>query len=294
MDEYRTLCAGFAQEEVQSLTRQRILGQWTVPPPDWDKFYRALDHLLKRCNVLGEMDCGELICGAESYTVDKNPVIGETAQVEGYYVATGFSGQGLALAGGAGDLLAGLICGETLPVDLTTVEVTRFIDLHATPQYLIERVPEVAGRLFTNSYEYHQYQSARNLRACPIYHQLKRAGAVFGEVMGYERPLWFAGETAKDTSMSFYSGQFSLIGRPEWFNLVAQEYEACRERVGLIDISSFAKFEIEGPDAVQFLQYLCSGNINVPAGTIVYTGMQNLRDFLPLHLPHNSCDSNYG
>lgn len=66
-------------------------------------------------------------------------------QVQGYYVATGFSGQGLALAGGAGNLVAGLVCGETLPVDITRQEVTRFIDLHASPQYLIERVPEVAG-----------------------------------------------------------------------------------------------------------------------------------------------------
>uniref|UniRef100_A0A1I8EVD5 Pyruvate dehydrogenase phosphatase regulatory subunit, mitochondrial n=1 Tax=Wuchereria bancrofti TaxID=6293 RepID=A0A1I8EVD5_WUCBA len=275
MDESRTLCAGFTQDDFRSLSRQRILGQWTVPSPDWDKFYPTLNNLLNRCNILGETECGELVCSAESYTVDKNPVIGETAQVQGYYVATGFNGQGLAFAGGVGNLVAGLVCGETLPVDITRLEVTRFIDLHASSQYLIERVPEVAAKLFTNSYEYHQYQTARNLRTSPIYHQLKKAGAVFGEVMGYERPLWYTEEDAEDTSLSFYSGQFSLIGRPEWFELVAREYDACRERVGVIDLSSFAKFNIEGPNVVEFLQYLCSGNVNVPVGSIVYTGMQN-------------------
>ncbi|KAK6105343.1 Aminomethyltransferase folate-binding domain family protein [Brugia pahangi] len=275
MDESRTLCAGFTQDDFRSLSRQRILGKWTVPSPDWDKFYPTLNNLLNRCNILGETECGELVCNAESYTVDKNPVIGEIAQIQGYYVATGFNGQGLALAGGAGNLVAGLVCGETLPVDITRLEVTRFIDLHASPQYLIERVPEVAAKLFTNSYEYHQYQTARNLRTSPIYHQLKKAGAVFGEVMGYERPLWYTEEDAEDTSLSFYSGQFSLIGRPEWFELVAREYDACRERVGVIDLSSFAKFNIEGPNVVEFLQYLCSGNVNVPVGSIVYTGMQN-------------------
>ncbi|EJW70878.1 hypothetical protein WUBG_18215 [Wuchereria bancrofti] len=55
--------------------------------------------------------------------------------------------------------------------------------------------------------------------------------------MGYERPLWYTEEDAEDTSLSFYSGQFSLIGRPEWFELVAREYDACRERVGVIDLS---------------------------------------------------------
>ncbi|VDK39624.1 unnamed protein product [Gongylonema pulchrum] len=93
--------------------------------------------------------------------------------------------------------------------------------------------------------------------------------------MGYERPLWFSKDPAADTSQSFYSGQFSLVGKPEWFDLVAREYDACRESVAVIDLSSFAKYNIEGPDAVEFLQYVCSGNVDVPVGTVIYTGMQN-------------------
>lgn len=58
----------------------------------------------------------------------------------------------MALAGGAGNLVAGLICGETLPVDITRLEVTRFISLHSSAQYLIERVPEVAGAIFSCLY----------------------------------------------------------------------------------------------------------------------------------------------
>lgn len=38
MDESRTLCAGFTQDGTHSLSRQRDLGQWVIPPPDWDKF----------------------------------------------------------------------------------------------------------------------------------------------------------------------------------------------------------------------------------------------------------------
>uniref|UniRef100_A0A1I7VMR1 FAD dependent oxidoreductase n=1 Tax=Loa loa TaxID=7209 RepID=A0A1I7VMR1_LOALO len=88
---------------------------------------------------------GELVCSAESYTANKYRVIGETAQIQGYYVATGFSGQGLAFAGGARNLVAGLVCGETLAVDIARLEVTPLTDLHTHPQYLIERIPEVAG-----------------------------------------------------------------------------------------------------------------------------------------------------
>ncbi|EGT39698.1 hypothetical protein CAEBREN_31204 [Caenorhabditis brenneri] len=62
---------------------------------------------------------------------------------------------------------------------------------------------------------------------------------------------------------------------PDWNTFVASEYEACRERVGLMDMSSFSKYDITGEDAVEYLQFLCSANVDEPIGTTVYTGMQH-------------------
>uniref|UniRef100_A0A915CF21 Pyruvate dehydrogenase phosphatase regulatory subunit n=1 Tax=Parascaris univalens TaxID=6257 RepID=A0A915CF21_PARUN len=273
--EYRTICAGFSEQACQPLDLPHDdLADWSIPEPDWDKFYPALEALIGRCASLGAVEVGNLVCGAESYTPDKNAVIGETAQARGYFVATGLSGQGLAMAAGLGDIVADMVCGVLPKVDVSRMEVTRFVDLHAHPQYLIKRIPEVAGMLFTNSYEYHQYHTARNLRMSPIFHHLKAAGAIFGEVMGYERPLWFSLDPEKQRDI-LYSGQYKLIGKPEWFDRVAKEYEACRERVGLIDLSSFAKFEVTGRDAVKHMQRLCSADVDKPVGTTIYTGMQN-------------------
>lgn len=56
---------------------------------------------------------------------------------------------------------------------------------------------------------------------------------------------------------------------------MAREYEACRERVGLIDMTSFSKFDLKGRDIVKLLQLLCSANIERPIGMTIYTGMQN-------------------
>ncbi|PIO60314.1 glycine cleavage T-protein, partial [Teladorsagia circumcincta] len=92
----------------------------------------------------------------------------------------------------------------------------------------------------------------------------------------YERPLWYD-KTPKSDRNALYWGQDSLVGKPIWFDEVAAEYEACRERVGLIDMSSFAKFDITGPDVVRFLQYLCSANIDRDVGTTIYSGMQHER-----------------
>uniref|UniRef100_A0A915DAV4 Dimethylglycine dehydrogenase n=1 Tax=Ditylenchus dipsaci TaxID=166011 RepID=A0A915DAV4_9BILA len=93
--------------------------------------------------------------------------------------------------------------------------------------------------------------------------------------MGYERPLWYDTEEENPDRPrnSLFVGQDSLDGVPEWFRSVAKEYEACRERVALMDMTSFSK--IEGPDSVKLLQKLCSANVDKPVGTTIYTGMQN-------------------
>lgn len=87
------------------------------------------------------------------------------------------------------------------------------------------------------------------------------------------------------------------MGRPAWFSLVKSEYEACRERVGIMDMSNFSKFELvvrpifdfpsikvvctvfifqsKDDEVVRFLQKVCSANVNKPVGSTIFTGMQN-------------------
>ncbi|CAD6184824.1 unnamed protein product [Caenorhabditis auriculariae] len=271
---FKTLCAGFAEEGVRPLARHTVSNDhWNRPEPDWDKFGKNLENSLHRLPMLGEIGHGDLICGMESYTPDKIPTIGESSQ--GTFVMCGMNGQGLALAGGLAKVLTELICdGRAETIDVSRVDVARFVELHANSQYLMERVPEIAAATYRNLYHSYQCHTARNLRMAPIYHQLRDAGAVFGEIMGYERPLWFE-KNSKPERNALMQGQDTLIGKPIWFDRVAAEYEACRERVGLIDMSSFAKFDITGPDSVKFLQYLCSANVDQPIGTTVYTGMQH-------------------
>lgn len=42
------------------------------------------------------------------------------------------------------------------------------------------------------------------------------AGAVFGEIMGYERPLWFEPNSPKERN-ALLQGQDVLLGKPQWF-----------------------------------------------------------------------------
>lgn len=58
---------------------------------------------------------------------------------------------------------------------------------------------------------------------------------------------------------------------------MADEYAACRERVGISDYSSFTKIDLwsKGNEVVDALQYVCSNDVDVPIGSIIHTGMQN-------------------
>jgi 4-methylaminobutanoate oxidase (formaldehyde-forming) len=94
---------------------------------------------------------------------------------------------------------------------------------------------------------------------------------VFGEKLGWERANWFA-RAPRDEPRDRYG-----FGRPNWFEAVAEEHRACRERAALFDATSFAKLEVSGPDAGRALSWICANDIAVPPGRVVYTQMLNAR-----------------
>jgi pyruvate dehydrogenase phosphatase regulatory subunit len=76
-----------------------------------------------------------------------------------------------------------------------------------------------------------------------LYSAFKAQGAVFGQFMGYERPLFFVTEQMNALpDLDFFPATF---GKPAWHAAVEAEYNACRQGTGLIDLSSFSKFEIK-------------------------------------------------
>ena len=97
-------------------------------------------------------------------------------------------------------------------------------------------------------YPFHEYKTGRNLRMSPIYPMLREAGAVFGQVMGYERPTYFESshesDRLPDGSKVYKIAENRTFGKPNWFDFVADEYNACRESIGFSDYSSFTKLEM--------------------------------------------------
>jgi heterotetrameric sarcosine oxidase gamma subunit len=108
----------------------------------------------------------------------------------------------------------------------------------------------------------------RGLRRSPLYQTLKDQGAVYGSKNGWERPLWFAPEGVDPVD------QLGFLD-PGWHPFAAAEHAAVRTGVALIDQSSFAKFEMMGPGALDLLQHLATCNVDKPVGAVIYAQMCN-------------------
>ena len=94
--------------------------------------------------------------------------------------------------------------------------------------------------------------------------------------MAYERALYF--DTTYKRGDSLPSLPQPTFFKPKFFHFMENEYAACRETVGIIDISSFSKIKIESSnkeDVVNYLQRLCTNNADIEIESCMKTGMLN-------------------
>jgi heterotetrameric sarcosine oxidase gamma subunit len=232
--------------------------------PDWELFAPLRGNAERRIPTLKEATFTRFLRAPESFTPDANFCLGETAEVGNLYVAAGFNSQGIIYAPGAGRALAGWIRDGAPPFDASEVDVRRFASSQGNERYLNERTKEALGRLYAMHWPFLQPTTARGVRRSPLHERLAAAGACFGEMVQWERANWFAPVGVEP------SYRYSF-GRQNWFPFAAEEHRAAREAVALFDLSSFAKARVSGRDALALLQRVCSNDVDVAVGRVVYT-----------------------
>ncbi len=239
-------------------------------PEDFDHFQPILEGAIHRVPALAETGIRKFFNGPESFTPDQRYLLGETPELKSFFVAAGFNSIGIQSAGGAGMALAEWICNGHPPFDLWDVDIRRMMPHQNRRTYLYDRVSEALGLLYAMHWPYRQFETARGIRLTPLYHRLKAHGAGFGEVAGWERANWFAPKGVEPK----YEYSF---GRQNWFGYAAAEVKATREKVGLFDQSTFAKFLVRGADAERELQRICAADVGVAPGRAIYTQWLNER-----------------
>ena len=239
---------------------------------NYDHFEQLMELSLGRVPALENVGIKTLTNGPESFTPDGNFIIGEVPELSNFFVGAGFNAFGIAAGGGAGMALAEWVHAGEPPYDLWSADIRRFGRPHFDTDWVRTRTVEAYSKHYTMDWPHEENQSGRPCRQSPLYETLKDQGACFGEKLGWERPNWFADAVYGETAQDVYS-----FDRQNWFNAVGREHNAVRKTAVLFDQSSFAKFSLKGPDALEALSWIAANNVAKPVGSLIYTQMLNDR-----------------
>ncbi len=250
----------FAPEGVPNDFEGRLL------PGNMEQIMEVMLGAASRVPLLEDAGLKTVINGPDGYTPDGHCLMGEASGRRGYFVLAGFSIFGILFGGGAGaDLAEWIVEGEPQE-DLWEMDVRRFGPYASPVSHVLDRAGEVYGREYAVHFPMEEFESGRPLKVDPLYEKLGSRGAIFGERFGWERPLWF--NRGPEVPQQPYS-----FRRPAWHDQVGAECRAVREAVGVLDQTSFAKYEVEGTGAAALLDRLCANHLPPEDGSIVLTQM---------------------
>jgi dimethylglycine dehydrogenase len=235
-------------------------------PADLPRIEDVMVRAADRVPALADVGIRSVVNGPDGYTPDGRCLMGWVPGARNLFVLAGFSIFGIVFGGGAGRYAAEWIVEGQPSLDMWDVDVRRFGSYAVAQPYLVEKALDVYGHEYAIHYPNQERPVGRPLKTDPLYERLRERGAVMGFRFGWERPLWFApaGLEPRD-ELTFR--------RPNWLDHVAEECRAVRERVGVLDQTSFAKYEVRGAGAAAFLDRLCANALPTEDGRIVVTQM---------------------
>lgn len=233
-------------------------------PPDWERMAPALETAMSRVPITLEAGVRTFFCGPESFTPDRLPAVGEAPNLQGYFVAAGLNSVGILSSGGLGRVVAQWISSGRPDVDVTGIDVARFMPHQLHRDYRRDRVTEVLGKTYAAHTPGVELLTGRGTFVSPVHDEMVAAGAKLKDVSGWESADWYAGD-----------GQSAHVtpswGRQPWFDAWEAEHRAVREAVGLIDMSFMATFLVTGNDAGAVLERMSAGHVDGDIDRLTYT-----------------------
>ena len=211
-------------------------------PDNLERIMPWLEKALERIPVLADAGVRRVVNGAITHTPDGSPLLGPAAGIKNFWMCCG-SSFGIAQGAGCGKYLAQWMLDGDAEINMTGFDPRRFGGF-ADETYTRAKVFQDYSRTYATALPGEELPAGRPRRTSPIHEQLQAHGCVFTEGFGWERPKWFSLDGREED----YSHRRNNI-----FEVVAAECRAVREAVGLTDLSGFAKYEVSGPDAADFL-----------------------------------------
>ena len=227
-------------------------GDTELLPPELERLTEALAKGFTRFPALNAAGIRRLVNGPFTFTPDGNPLVGPAPGIPNYWCACGVMA-GFAQGGGVGLALAHWMTTGEPEGDAFALDVARF-GPYATRAYTLEKAREFYSRRFRIAYPNEYWPAGRPAKTSALYERLRERNAVHGVSYGLEYPLYFAraGEAAEEIPSLRRSNAFAAVGA---------ECRAARTAAGVLDASSFSKFEFSGPGAEAALDRLLAGRL---------------------------------
>lgn len=218
--------------------------------------------------ALGAARLDYAINGIFSFTADGFPLLGESRQVRGFWLAEAIW---ITHAAGVARSVAEWMVHGVSSIDLRQCDIQRFEPFALSPAYVQQRSHQGYVEVYDIVHPLQVTGEPRPLRVSPFYQRQKELGASFLEASGWERPQWYEANTPLVEGRSIperdeWAGRY-------WSPIVGAEHLVTRERVAMYDMNSLTKVEITGPGALPLLQHLTVGNMDKSVGSVTYTLM---------------------
>ena len=236
-------------------------------PNDLERIAPSLEVGFEHFPALGAAGIRKVVNGPFTFAPDGNPLIGPIKGLTNFWVACGVMA-GFSQGGGVGLALSRWMVDGDPGADVWGMDVARYGDW-TTLAYTNAKVRENYSRRFSIRFPNEELNVARPLRTTPIYEKLLAEHAVFGDYCGLEHPLWFAPTAAEAVDhVSFRRSN----AHPH----IARECTTVRDGVGLLEISNYGKFEVQGPGAAEWLSKIMANRVP-SVGRIALSPMLNER-----------------
>jgi dimethylglycine dehydrogenase len=232
--------------------------------PELDRIEEHLNIGMGRIPQFKDVGIKKIICGPITHTPDDNFLAGPAPGLKNFWMFCGAS-IGIAQGGGAGKYMAQWMTYGDADINMLEFEPRRYMSW-ANKDYVIKKSSDQYRRMYFTPLPNESIETGRPMKKTPIYNKLKESGAIYLDSYGWEKPCWFAKKGMKEE----YG-----FKRTNAFTYVQKECENVQNNVGVMDLSTFAKYEITGKNSETFLERLCANRIPKKDGSIILTHMLN-------------------
>lgn len=207
-------------------------------------------------------------------SADGGPSMGESQKLRGLWYAVGIwikDGPGM------GKLIADWMTHGRTHVDHHAIDFARFNEFQLDEKYIYDRCWETAKKIYNPPVHPREpFSKARGIRRSPFYEREVELGGYFMELGGWERAHGYA---ANEHLLEKYADRVP-VRENEWdtrhfWRVSNAEQLAMSDDCGIINLSHFHMTDIEGPDHVELMEWLCAAKVGGDAniGKGIYTHM---------------------